>query len=242
MDAAKKRKESPSHARHRERLRNRFLKSDLSIIEDYELLELLLFNTHARMDVKPLAKKLLLHFENLPTVLDMTAIEKKQFEKETKCVMSDSNLALFAAVKEIAKRMARTSLKNKDVLTHWDGLLAFCRTHLGHQRHVEFFHALYLDAKGHLIFDECLQKGTVNAVNIYLRDLMRGALLHHASGVIMVHNHPSGKVLPSRQDIDVTRKVALALRQVGLLLIDHVIITSDGDFSFRNDGLLNDAF
>jgi DNA repair protein RadC len=83
-----------------------------------------------------------------------------------------------------------------------------------------------------------IQEGTVDRVAVYPRLIMRPALLADAVGVVMAHNHPSGDPTPTSLDLDATRAVVLAGVSLDIRLIDHLIITEGGVFSFREAGLL----
>jgi len=97
---------------------------------------------------------------------------------------------------------------------------------------------LYLDARQHLIRDELLASGTVDAVPIHTREIMRRALELGASGLILAHNHPSGDATPSQSDIGETRRVVQAARTLGIVLHDHVIVARAEWTSMRTLGLI----
>ena len=108
----------------------------------------------------------------------------------------------------------------------------------------EHFRLLFLNKKNELIADEIQQSGTVDHTPAYPREIMKRALELGATALILVHNHPSGDPLPSQADIDLTRRLNEASRQLGLRLQDHLIIGlprhpgDRGFFSFREGGLL----
>ena len=102
----------------------------------------------------------------------------------------------------------------------------------------EQFRILFLDRKNILIADEEQQKGTVDHVPVYPREVVKRALSLNASALIIVHNHPSGDPTPSDADIAMTRKIEQALDAVGITLHDHVIIGKERDSSFRSMGLI----
>jgi DNA repair protein RadC len=102
----------------------------------------------------------------------------------------------------------------------------------------EQFRLLFLDRKNILIADEVQQRGTVDHAPVYPREVVKRALELDASALIMVHNHPSGDVTPSRADIEITRQVAQAAAAVHITLHDHLIIGRNGHSSFKSLGLL----
>jgi DNA repair protein RadC len=103
---------------------------------------------------------------------------------------------------------------------------------------IEQFRVLFLDRKNTLIADEVLQRGTVDHTPVYPREVMKRALILNASALIVVHNHPSGDPKPSRDDIEMTRRLKEAASAVEIALHDHVVIGQGTHASFRSLGLL----
>ena len=95
--------------------------------------------------------------------------------------------------------------------------------------------ALYLNKANKLIAKERLTVGGMDSTVIDNRVILRKALDNHATGLILVHNHPSGNALPSNADIDQTRSLNMALKTCGLSLVDHVVIARDGYYSFADE-------
>ena len=110
---------------------------------------------------------------------------------------------------------------------------------MGHLKHEEF-HIWFLDESCGLIAEECLSKGTINRTAIYPREVVKKALDHHASHIILLHNHPSGDTTPSGADVNVTTKIYDALYAIDINLFDHLIVGKDNITSFRTLGLLGD--
>jgi len=102
----------------------------------------------------------------------------------------------------------------------------------------EVFKVLYLDARHHILAVEDLFRGTVNESVVYLREIFERAFKHHASALVVVHNHPSGSLSPSSADIDLTRRLWIASKLLQVKLLDHLIIAKGGYFSFAEEGLL----
>jgi DNA repair protein RadC len=115
--------------------------------------------------------------------------------------------------------------------------MTYCKTAMAH-RETEQFRILFLDKKNVPIADEEQQKGTVDHVPFYPREVAKRALELNTSAMILVHNHPSGNPEPSQADIDMTALVEHAINAIGVTLHDHVIIGAETDSSFRAMGLL----
>lgn len=223
----------PSYIRdHRARLRQRFDTGGAAAMPDYELLELLLFRTIPRRDVKPLARALMDRFGDLGRIL---AADPHQL-----CDVPDIGPAVaqdLKIVEAVAHRVARARVLQRHVLSSWTALLDYCHTTMAH-RGTEAFRVLYLDTRNVLIADEEQGRGTVDHVPVYPREVVKRALQLNAKALILVHNHPSGDPTPSQADIDMTKAVAWACAALDLVLHDHLIIGQSDELSFRAHGHL----
>jgi DNA repair protein RadC len=222
----------PHYWGHRERLRQRFLTGGHASMPEYELLEMVLFNAIARIDVKPLAKKLLEAFGDLNGVIAASEPALMRVNGVSPKVCFQLRL-----IEAMAHRMARARVMNRSAISSWDDLLSYCKTVMAH-RETEQFRILFLDRKNVLVADEEQAKGTVDHVPVYPREVARRALELNASAVILVHNHPSGDPTPSQADIDMTGQIEAACQSIGVEVHDHVIIGKETDASFRALGLL----
>lgn len=222
----------PHYHGHRQRLRERFLKSGAASLADYELLEMMLFSAHPRGDVKPLAKALLAKFGSFAKVVqaDIPALEKIDG-------VSDATIAAIKVVEAASQRLLREEVTQKTVIASWQALLDYCRLKLGHRKE-EAFHVLFLNHKLALIADEEQQKGTINHTPVYPREVVKRALELGAAGIILMHNHPTGDVKPSRADIEMTNQIVAAAKPLGITVHDHLIIGGDKHYSFKSKGHL----
>lgn len=223
---------APHYHGHRDRLRQRFLHAGPDSLDDYELLELLLFSAIPRRDVKPLAKALLATFGSF---WEVVAAAPEQLQRRGG--LSEGSAIALATVGAAALRMGRQSLRSRPVLAHWQSLLDYCQGILANEV-TEQLRVLFLDRKTALIADEIQQRGTVDHTPGYPREILRRALDLGASSLILLHNHPSGDPAPSREDIDFTRQLETAAKALNLTLIDHLVICRGHYASFRNLGLL----
>lgn len=227
--------DTPHYVNHRKRLRERFRKSGAEGMHDYELLELLLTFSIPRRDVKPVAKKLISEFGGLSGVLD--ADQKKLEELQGVGSMS---AALIRLVKELYNTYLAENMKRGDVLSSPETVLKFVRVRLSGMTN-EAFMVIYMNVKNEVIDYSILHEGTVDNVAVYPRRIIETALSRHASGVILVHNHPSGNPAPSREDKSLTRDIADAAGTLDIRVLDHIIVGKDGYFSFMENGLLSAA-
>ncbi|MDU9006615.1 RadC family protein [Sedimentitalea todarodis] len=219
-------------ADHRKRLRTRFMQGGAAAMPDYEMLELILFRSIPRRDVKPLARALLEKFGDFNRVLAAPAERLAEVDGVASAVITDLKI-----VEAAAHRMARARVLQKHVISSWDAIIDYCHTIMAH-RETEQFRVLYLDRKNVLIADEEQAKGTVDHVPVYPREVAKRALELNASALILVHNHPSGDPSPSQADIDMTQQIQNACAALGLTLHDHLIIGKSRELSFRGQGYL----
>jgi DNA repair protein RadC len=217
---------------HRARLRQRFLEAGPQGVADYEMLELVLFRAIPQRDVKPLAKRLIATFGDFNGALSAPPARLAEVQGVGPAVICELKI-----VEAAAHRLARARVINRPALSSWAALLDYCKTTMAHSA-TERFRVLFLDRKNVLIADEEQARGTVDHVPVYPREVVKRALELNASAIILVHNHPSGDPTPSSADIDMTRAVEQALRSVGIVLHDHVVVGRASDTSFRSQGLL----
>ncbi len=224
--------DKPHYAGHRQRLRQRFLKSGPDALPDYELLEMLLFMTNTRRDVKPLAKSLLARFGTLAEVISADPAALREIKG-----IGDAAIIAFKVAQAAALRLARAEVMKKPVLSSWQALMDYCRASMAYET-IERFRILYLTRKNVLIADEVQQKGTVDHTPVYPREVVKRALELGATALIMVHNHPSGDPAPSQADIDMTKEIKEAGEKLSIVLHDHLIVSKGGINSFKEMGLL----
>ena len=226
--------DKPLYLGHRQRLKERFIRSEGTDMADYEAIELLLTYAIPRRDVKPLAKALINEFGSFAGVIS-APIERLLEVSGIK----ENSAILIKFIEFSAKKLSWQNLAFEDApyITSTDTLIEFCRCSMGYSE-VEVLRLIYLDTKLKVIGTEVLQKGSVASVNISPRDIVAKALKKNASGVIMVHNHPSGDPRPSENDIEATKRVKTACDAVGIALHEHLIITPSDFYSFAQRHLV----
>ena len=106
----------------------------------------------------------------------------------------------------------------------------------------EMFCAINLDTKGKPINAHIVSVGELNQALVHPREVYKSAILSNAAGIILMHNHPSGEVRPSAEDIDVTERLEKSGRRIGIQIIDHVIVGKNESFSFQKNGLIGHSF
>ena len=224
---------APHHASgHRERLRGRFQKAGVDGVQDYELLELVLFRAIPRRDVKPLAKEMIATFGGFAQTLAAPVERLVEIKGVSESVALDLKIVHAAAVK-----LAQERVLNRPVISSWNDLLSYCRAAMADEK-TELFRILFLDKKNILIADEVQQRGTVDHTPVYPREVVKRALEIGASAIILVHNHPSGDPTPSRADVEMTNQIVKAAKALHIRVHDHIIIGHKHHASFKSLGLL----
>ncbi|CAO3447432.1 UPF0758 family protein [Azospirillum argentinense] len=229
--------EEAHHKGHRQRLYSRFLDGGPDALQDYELLEMILFAVNPRRDVKPLAKALIRDFGDLWSVVNAPPPRLRGYCVGEVSLASDKAVATLRVVGAAALRGMRQRVMDRPVLANWQSLLDYCTAAMAHQP-MEQFRLLFLDRKNKLIADEVQQTGTVDHTPVYPREVVRRALELSASAIILVHNHPSGDPTPSRADVEMTKEILRAAHSLGIAVHDHLIVGKGKLVSFKAQGLL----
>lgn len=211
------------HAGHRQRLKERFLKESLDNFEEHEVLELLLFYGIPQRDTNEIAHELIRKFGSLSKVLEATPEELQEVK-----FIGDNVTTLFQLITAVARYYQVNCAMREEILPTIDA----CGKYLVpffHGRQNETVFLLCLDAKCKVLSCEKVGEGGVNSAGVPVRKIVEMALKVNATSVILAHNHPSGLAIPSGEDIQTTRRVALALDAVEICLVDHIIV-ADNDW------------
>jgi len=217
---------------HRERLRQRFLNAGLKGFHDYEVLELLLTFAIPRRDVKPLAKALLAQFKSLAGILDASHAELCEVKG-----IGDNGAVLLTLLKQLCGAYLAEKMREGDALTSPRAVRDFARMCLAGLPE-EAFMVIYLNVKNRVIEYEIVNRGTVDQAAVYPRNIIKNTLHHNATGLILVHNHPSGVCEPSSDDVRLTDAIRQATQTINVRILDHIIVGKGGYFSFVEHGLL----
>ena len=226
-------KEGKNYAKgHRARLRTRYRRNGEAALQDYELLELLLTFAISRRDTKLLAKKLLERFGTLARVFEAEPATLEEVDG-----IGPQAATLISLIRPLAARFLTAAPGAKTVLRSTGDASAYFQAKLKGLPE-EDVHVAFVNTKNAITATECLQRGTVDQSVVYVRKVIERALVHKASGFVVVHNHPSGDPTPSNHDRDVTRALKSAAATVGVRFLDHLIIGDAAPFSFKANGLL----
>ncbi len=191
-----------------------------SVLTDAELLAIFIRSGNKDMSVMSIAKNLLGKNENGNGILELS-------KKDISELMSYPGIGEVKAVQiscmlEISKRIWKSSNDEPVIFDSVDKVSNYYKEEMRHLK-VEKVFLLLLNTKLMLIEKIELTSGTVNESLINTREIFSMALKHNAVSIMLMHNHPSGDPEPSRQDIEVTRKISEAGKFLGVRLIDHIV-------------------
>lgn len=207
---------------------NRYIKTGISSLNDYEILELLLTFALPRRDTKPIAKDLIARYGTVSAAVNAPLDEL--------CGVKGLGLrsaALFALVRDTISFCLSENFEKKPIITHRGDMEEYLRFHFGHRRD-EFIVAIFLDGGRQVICAEVVAEGTVNRSVVYPRKIMDVAIRRGASSFILAHNHPAGTMTPSEEDWRTTERLMAAGKSMDVPLTDHIIISKDRVISMRD--------
>ena len=219
-----------NHDGHRERLRERFRKEGLANFQEHEVLELFLFYCLPRKDTNELGHALIKRFGSLANVLETPA------EELAKLPGMGINAATFLTLIAQLERYYLMHKNDEKILASLDDCGKYLANCFRNQRN-ETVMLLCVDAKCKMISCNEVGQGSVNSAAVPIRRVVEMALGVNASSAILAHNHPSGLAIPSGEDIQTTRRLALALDAVEIQLVDHIIVADSDYVSLRQSGL-----
>ena len=143
----------------------------------------------------------------------------------------------IAAAMELSRRRRETDQKKLDKINTSRSVYDIMNPLLGHLSHEEFW-VLYLNNSNKILAKTQMSKGGMTSTIVDVRIVMKQALEHSATAIILVHNHPSGTLLPSTADTQLTEKFKLAAESLDIKVLDHIIVTEKDYFSFADESLL----
>jgi DNA repair protein RadC len=215
-----------------ERPRERLTRLGAKALTDAELIALLLGSGLRGRHAVAVATDLLRNCGGLrglqrQTIKDL--MELKGLGPARACVLT----ACF----ELGERTSLSEIRAGNALLRPEQVRDYCRKLLSNQA-VEHCIALLLNAQNQIIDCKQVSRGTLTEATVYPREVVKLALDHHANGIILAHNHPSGFAEPSQGDISLTRSLAEALALVDVALLDHIIVAGPRTLSLMERGLM----
>ena len=214
-----------------ERPRERLVNHGINTLSNEELTAIILKTGTKTESSKVLASNILKQVKNINDLNNITLPELLKIKG-----IGIAKATEFLASIELGKRVNTNNLIIKRTkFTNPEIIFEYYKDKLNDQKQ-EIFYAVYLDASRKIIEEKELFKGTINQSLIHPRDIFKYACILDASSIICIHNHPSGNIIPSKEDIKITNK----LKEIGILfnipIVDHIIIGKDKYYSFYENG------
>jgi DNA repair protein RadC len=217
---------------HRKRLRERFLQGGLGSFLDYEIVELLLTLGTPRKDCKQAAKDAIKEFGGLRGAFDATLEELKNIKG-----IGPSNVFGIKLFQAMSERYAKEKIPKKIPLNSSVAVAKFLQRSIGREKK-ENFVMLSLDTRNNLIKKSGISIGTLNASIVHPREVFKEAIQCSAASIIIAHNHPSGDVNPSDEDIEMTKRLKEAGKILGIEILDHIIVARNAHYSLMEKKLV----
>lgn len=215
-----------------ERPRERFEQNGPESLSNHELIAILLRTGTKEESVLQLANRLLTNFEGLRLLKEATLAEMTQI----KGIGKAKAIQVLAAV-EIGRRISNLAYDDRYVIRSPEDGASYVMNDMRFLSQ-EHFVCLYLNTKNQVLHKKTVFIGSLNASIVHPREVYKEALRRSAASIICLHNHPSGDPTPSREDIEVTKRLVEAGRIIGIELLDHLVIGENKFVSLKEKGYL----
>ena len=216
-----------------DRPRERLLEKGSSSLSDAELLVIILGSGNKNKDVKEITESLLSTIKNISELKNLNYQELIKIEG-----IGKAKACILLSLIELAKRMNQSiNTINNKIFNRPDIIFEYFKNKLSDENQ-ENFYCVYLDSKKKIINSKLLFKGTVDRSLVHPREIFKEAYLLSASSIICIHNHPSGNINPSKEDIFLTKMLKEIGNLMGIEISDHIIIGKNNYYSFYEDNNL----
>lgn len=222
------------HEKHRDRVRNRFIRErSLENFEEHQVLELLLFYAVPRRDTNELAHRLINEYGSLYNLMNASpeSIEKR-------CKVSKNTAVLISMIPSLTRKFLTSGNKELDqILAYSVACKYFGGLMVGQD--YESFYMICLDLNKYVKKIVKISDGTRSQTPVVMEVIMEHAIMYGTTFVLIGHNHPSGNKLPSSTDLEATSVIQEALNYVNVKLLDHIIVCGDEFYSFAQNNCCN---
>lgn len=216
-----------------DRPREKFLQKGKDSLSDSELLAIVMGSGSKDETALELARKIFSSVNN--NWHELSLLSTKDLMK-FKGIGEVKALSIATSL-EIGRRRSRQEISDKPVISNSSDAYVIFKNQLSDLRTEEFW-ALFLNQSNKVVHISQLTQGGINQSIVDVRILFKTALDNFSTGIIIAHNHPSGSLKPSREDLNITQKVKEAGKFLNIQLLDHLIITQNAYFSFSDEGLV----
>ena len=214
-----------------DRPRERLINKGVEVLSNEELLAIIIKTGTKENSAKELSSIII---NKLEGIKNLNNINFQQLEK-IKGIGKAKACEIIASI-ELGKRINRTINTLNNVKLNKTSLVFEYYKELFNNKQQEHFYCVYLDNSKKIIKDKLLFIGTINYSTVHPREIFKEAYLLSASSIICIHNHPTGNVLPSKQDLELTKNLIEVGKLLGIQILDHIIIGKNNYYSFLENG------
>ncbi len=216
-----------------DRPREKLMIKGKNALSDAELIAILIGSGSRNESAVQLSKRILSNFDNNLNALGKLSIKQLT---EFKGIGEAKAISIIAAMELGRRRREMEAIELKQIGSS-KSVFEIMQPIIGELQHEEFW-ILYLNYSNKVIAKSQLSKGGITGTVVDIRIVFKIALEQNATSIILSHNHPSGKLQPSDADIIITKKIKMAGQQLDIPVLDHLIITEKGFYSFNDNGFL----
>lgn len=215
-----------------DRPREKFLLKGKSSLSDSELLAILIGSGSRNESAVQLCQRILASSQNNLNLLGKLSIQQLMNFKG----IGEAKAISIAAALELGRRRREEEVIELKKITSSKAVFDIMQPLIGELPHEEFW-VLFLNNSNKVIYKTQISKGGITGTVVDIRIVFKLALEHNATSIILSHNHPSGKLQASEADIQITKKIKEAGKNLDIQVLDHVIITEKSYFSFVDEGI-----
>lgn len=210
--------------------REKFEANGPDALSKAELLAILVGSGSAKMTVVELMRKILAdHNDSIHEIERLSIQQLKGYDG-----IGPAKAITILAACAIANRYAAERINHKK-MDSAQSIAAYFSTRIANLPHEEC-HVMLLDNSLRLIGSHLVSKGGLASTSVDVRQVMKDAIIHNSTAIVLCHNHPSGSLTPSRQDDELTQRVFRAAQTLSINVLDHIIVSTEGYYSYQENG------
>jgi DNA repair protein RadC len=226
-------KQTIKHWANDDKPREKLLSKGVQALSNTELLAILIATGSAQKSAVDLAKDVLQTVNN--DLVRFTGISVKQLQ-QVKGIGPAKAVTIAAAI-ELGVRIQVSNFDSLKIIQGTHDVAMLLQSSYGHYAH-EIFAVVFLNNAHKMLTHEIISNGGLQGTIVDSRIIFKNALLHNATSIIICHNHPSGNLQPSHNDIELTKKIMQAGKIMQVTLLDHIIVSKAGYYSFAEHDML----
>jgi DNA repair protein RadC len=212
--------------------REKLMLKGKQVLSDAELIAILIGSGSRNESAVSLSKRILASVDNNLNALGKLSLKQLMEFKG----IGEAKAISIAAALELGRRRRAEETVELSKITSSKAVFEIMQPIIGELPHEEFW-VLYLNNSNKVIYKSQLSKGGITGTIVDVRLIFKTALENNATSIIITHNHPSGKLQASDADKEITKKLKLAGEQLDIRVLDHIIITETGFYSFQDEGI-----